>query len=76
MAPTVITAGLAKPSNASLGVRMPETINTVMTPMAVRSTGIVSVTNKKIVIRRMRETIQMLIISHTSRKGYLLLQKQ
>lgn len=39
MAPTVITAGLANPAVASLGVRMPLRARTVNSPREILSTG-------------------------------------
>ena len=46
MAPMVITAGLAKPATASLGVRILKTTSSAMIPTAVRSTAIFSMTRK------------------------------
>jgi hypothetical protein len=59
IAPTVMTAGLAKPATASKGERIPVVINATMTPMAVRSTGSFSVISRIKVMRRMAVTIHM-----------------
>jgi hypothetical protein len=58
MAPTVITAGLAKPSTVSLGVRMPLIASIAKTPMAVRSTEIFSEINNIRTVIRITVTIQ------------------
>jgi hypothetical protein len=61
IAPTVMTAGLAKPATASNGERIPVTIKTTMTPMAVRSTGSLSVISRIKVMMRIPVTIQTIM---------------
>lgn len=61
MDPTVMTAGLAKPAMASLGVKIPVRISATMIPIEVRSTGSFSVINKSIAINKITVTSQMAI---------------
>jgi hypothetical protein len=59
MAPTVMTAGLAKPAMASVGVKMPVIVNTTTIPIEVKSTGSFSVINKIIATTKIRVTSQI-----------------
>jgi hypothetical protein len=59
MAPTVITAGLAKPAMASVGVKIPVVVNTTTIPIEVKSTGNFSVINKSIATIKIRVTSQI-----------------
>ena len=62
MAPTVMTAGFAKPAMASAGAQIPLTANTTMIPIEVRSTGSFSVISKYIAKIKIRVTSQMAIV--------------
>jgi len=69
MAPTVITAGWAKPATASTGVSTRLIISIAMIPMAVKSTGIFSLISKYKVIIKIADTSQIVIVYLLSLTG-------
>jgi hypothetical protein len=75
MAPTVITAGLAKPDTASIGVKILVKMRATMIPMAVRSMGILSVISRKRANSRMMETIRMSIKEASSEHILIIIKK-
>jgi len=72
MAPTVMTAGFAKPATASVGVRILAKMSAIMIPMAVRSMGILSVINKISAKHRIKETIKMVMVLGQSTLNFII----
>ena len=68
-APTVTTAGLAKPATASSGLATPVTASAMMTPMDVMSTDSFSLISRKSAATSMMDTIQISMASRLMSVG-------